>query len=115
MKLSELKITDDCPYVKQIEKVMPDLKDAIVEDYEVAHQSLLNSPGMNQEIPEDQLDKYKMANDNYFLYFFHGVVSILDPQSYINEAYRKLQDKQAQNLVGKMLNKNVNSNKQKDN
>ena len=111
MKFSELEVNPDHQYVEMAKLALPGLEKSILSDYHEVHKDILKMMDADMELPDEDLTQYRAANHNYFLYFFYGIYTLLDPKSAMNEAWRATQMAQAQEAI-KEIGKTFNPNKE---
>ena len=109
MKFSELKINPKHQFVEMAKTALPGLGNALIEDYDAVHKEIQEMMKADMDIPEDQVEEFRNANHNYFLYFFYGAYKLLDPNGKTNEAWRKEQMAQAQEAI-KTIGQTFNPN-----
>lgn len=109
MKFSELKVNPKHQFVEMAKVALPGLGDALLQDYEEVHKEILEMMKADMDISEKDLDQFRAANHNYFLYFFYGAYKLLDPNGNTNAEWRKQQMAQAQEAI-KHIGKTFNPN-----
>ena len=113
MKFSELKVNPKHQFVEMAKAALPGLGDALLQDYESVHKEILEMMEADMDIPEADLQQFRTANHNYFLYFFYGAYKLLDPAGKTNEAWRKAQMAQANEAI-KTIGQTFNPNNKEE-